>query len=83
MKGSLALAPGIAGHELPRLTPETLELAPGDVLILATDGVQVRFADTLTVLGSAAAICERVLRNDWEHVDDALVITMRYRGRTS
>jgi negative regulator of sigma-B (phosphoserine phosphatase) len=80
VKASLALAPGIAGHELPRLTPETLELEPGDLLILATDGVQVRFADTLSVLGSVAAIGERVLRNDWEHADDALVITMRYLG---
>lgn len=80
LKGSLALAPGIAGHELPRLTPETLDLEPGDLLVLATDGVRVRFADALAISGSTAAIGERILRNDWEHADDALVITIRYLG---
>ncbi len=81
LKGSLAPAPGIAGHDLPRMTPETLDLEQGDLLILATDGVHVKFADALTISGSAAVIGERVLRNDWEHADDALVIAVRYLGR--
>ncbi len=82
VKGSLALAPGIAGHELPQMTPETLDLEPGDLLVLATDGVRVRFADALAVSGSTESISERVLRNDWEHADDALVIAVRYLGGT-
>jgi negative regulator of sigma-B (phosphoserine phosphatase) len=81
VKGSLAPAPGIAGHELPQLTPETLDLEPGDLLVLATDGVHVRFADALAVSGSTESISQRVLTDDWDHADDALVITMRYLGR--
>ncbi len=80
VKNSLAPAPGIAGHELPQLTPETLDLESGDLLVLATDGVRVRFADTLAVSGSTETISERVLKNDWEHADDALVIAVRYLG---
>jgi negative regulator of sigma-B (phosphoserine phosphatase) len=81
VKNSLAPAPGIAGHELPPMTPETLNLEPGDLLVLATDGVHVRFADALAVSGSTQTISERVLKNDWEHADDALVIAVRYLGR--
>jgi negative regulator of sigma-B (phosphoserine phosphatase) len=81
VKGSLAPAAGIAGHELPEMTPETLDLEPGDLLVLATDGVRVGFADALAVSGSTESISERVLKNDWEHADDALVIAVRYLGR--
>jgi negative regulator of sigma-B (phosphoserine phosphatase) len=81
VKGSLAPAPGVAGHHLPQMTLETLDLEPGDLLVLATDGVRVRFADALAVSGSTRSISERVLRNDWEYADDALVIAMRYLGR--
>ena len=81
LKGSLAAAAGIAGDVLPRLSPETFDLEPGDVVILATDGVRVGFADGLEISGSAAAISERVLEASWEHSDDALVIAVRYLGR--
>jgi phosphoserine phosphatase RsbX len=81
VKGSLAPAPGIVGHQMPQMTPETLNLEPGDLLVLATDGVRVRFADALAVSGSTESISERVLSNDWEHADDALVIAVRYLGR--
>jgi phosphoserine phosphatase RsbX len=80
-KGSLAIAPGIAGDALPRLLPETFALEPGDVVILATDGVRAGFADRLEISGSAAAISERVLEASWAHADDALVIALRYLGR--
>jgi phosphoserine phosphatase RsbX len=80
-KGSLAIAPGIAGDALPRLSPETFDLEPGDVVILATDGVRVGFADGLEISGSAAAISERVLEASWGRADDALVIAVRYLGR--
>jgi negative regulator of sigma-B (phosphoserine phosphatase) len=81
VKGSLPMTPGIAGHALPRLKAETLDVEPGDVVILATDGVRVGFADGLEVFGSAAAITERVLEESWERVDDALVIAVRYLGQ--
>ena len=38
-KGSLPLGNGVPGHELPPVRAATLELRTGDVLVLATDGV--------------------------------------------
>jgi len=40
---------GIVGSELPPLRAEVLAVAPGDTLVLATDGIQSGFADELTV----------------------------------
>jgi len=83
LKGSLPLAPGVPGHELPSVRSETLTLRPGDVLILATDGVRPTFADSLDISGSPSAISERVLADDWKRPDDALVVTVRYLGKRS
>jgi len=80
-KGSLALAAGVPGHELPRIRPETLTVRPGDVLILATDGIRATFADALDVSGSTAAIAARIMRTDYRRVDDAVVVAARYLGR--
>lgn len=79
-KGSLPLAPGVPGHELPVVRTATLDVRPGDVLILATDGIAVTFADSLDISGSPQAISERVLADHWEHRDDGLVVAIRYLG---
>lgn len=79
-KGSLPLARGVPGHELPVVRTATLDVRPGDVLILATDGIAVTFADSLDISGSPQAISDRVLADHWEHRDDALVVAIRYLG---
>jgi phosphoserine phosphatase RsbX len=79
-KGSLALGRGIPGHQLPPLRTATLEITPGDVLVLATDGIAAVFADSLDISGSARTICERVLTEHRELRDDALVVAVRYLG---
>ncbi len=78
-KGSLALAGGIPGHELPRLTPTGLGLGAGDVLLFATDGIEPAFADSLDISGSTQAISDRVLADFWKPSDDALVVAVRFR----
>jgi phosphoserine phosphatase RsbX len=82
-KGSLALANGVAGHELPRVRTASLDLRTGDVVVLATDGVDVAFGDSLDVSGSTQAIADRILRSHWKPTDDALVVAVRYLGRPS
>jgi phosphoserine phosphatase RsbX len=77
---SLVPSPGLPGHDLPELRPETLPLARGDVLIFATDGVDQCFADDLDVSGSAVDIAERVIRRHWRECDDAISVVARYRG---
>jgi negative regulator of sigma-B (phosphoserine phosphatase) len=79
-KGSLALGRGVPGHELPAVRAATVTVAPGDVLLIATDGVDAGFADSLELSGSSQAISERILSDHWKPPDDALVIVVRYLG---
>lgn len=80
---SLALARGVAGHELPAIRTETLKVNTGDLLLLATDGIRDTFADSLDIAGPTEAITERILVDDWNHQDDALVVAVRYLGPRS
>jgi phosphoserine phosphatase RsbX len=79
-KGSLPLGRGVLGHELPSVRPATLDVRPGDVLILATDGIEGAFADAPDISGSAQDISERILAVHWKPIDDALVLAVRYLG---
>jgi negative regulator of sigma-B (phosphoserine phosphatase) len=79
-KGSLALRSGVPGHELPPLRTATLDVRPGDVLVLATDGIEATFADSLDISGSTQAISDRILDDHWKPSDDALVVAVRYLG---
>lgn len=79
-KGSLVLRRGVPGHELPTLSTATLDVRPGDVLVLATDGIAAVFADSLDVSGSAQMISERILAEHQTRPDDALVVAVRYLG---
>ena len=79
-KASLALGRGVAGHELPRVTPTTLQLRAGDVVVLATDGVDDAFGDSLDVSGTPQAIADRILAAYGRPTDDALVVALRYLG---
>jgi negative regulator of sigma-B (phosphoserine phosphatase) len=79
--GSLALERGVPGHELPTVRTTRLDIAPGDVLALATDGIQSTFADALDIHGSPQAISERILAHHCKSPnDDALVLAVRYLG---
>jgi hypothetical protein len=82
-KSSLALGRGVPGHELPEVRPATITMRPGDVLFLATDGVDASFADSLELSGSSQTISERILAEHWKPPDDALVIVVRYLGARS
>ena len=82
-KSSLVLDSGVCGHELPRVRTTTLDVRPGDVLVLATDGIDPAFADALDTSGSAQAISDRILAGHRKPVDDALVVAVRYLGAAS
>ena len=79
-KASLALGSGIPGHELPSVRTATLDVRPGDLLVLATDGIEVAFGDSLDISGSTQAITERILVAHRRPADDALVVAVRYLG---
>jgi hypothetical protein len=70
---------GVAGDDdLPPLRSTTLPVRRGDVLILATDGIDGAFADDLVVTGSCEQLAERVLADFARPTDDALVVVARY-----
>jgi hypothetical protein len=77
---SLLLHGGIVGHDLPHLSPQTMPLARGDVLIFATDGIQRDFADLLAPFGTCRALADRILQQSAIESDDALVLVVRYLG---
>ena len=62
------------------MRPRRSTVRPGDVLVLATDGVEAVFADSLDISGSTQAISERILADHWKPTDDALVVAVRYLG---
>lgn len=77
---TLLLTDGVAGHALAPLRATTVPLDRGDLLVLATDGVDRAFADGLAPAGSCSAIAEHILEEHARASDDALVLVLRYLG---
>jgi len=55
-------------------------VAPGDTLVLATDGIQSGFADELAVDASPQQLADQILARSGKSTDDALVLVARYVG---
>ena len=69
---------GIVGHNLPHLQEIVLALQPGDILILATDGVDEDFLQQFDVLDSLQQTADEIIRRFKRGDDDALVLIARY-----
>jgi negative regulator of sigma-B (phosphoserine phosphatase) len=69
---------GVVGYQVPRVRPSTLALAPGDLLVMVTDGIDPGFASTLDGGGPAQVVAERVFAAHGKGTDDALVVVVRY-----
>lgn len=83
---ALLLRPGVVGDRQPRLSPEVVAVAAGDLLILATDGVRAGFADNILLRDPPQRIAERILADCGLETDDALVLVVRYlhgQGKTT
>ena len=77
---ALLLRGGVLGRNLPALRAETLTVFPGDMLVLATDGIHPRFALELRSTGSPQQVADHILAAHGTGDDDALVVVARYRG---
>ena len=80
---SLPLRGGVVGFRLPALVPSTVSVAPGDTLILATDGVSVDFATGLRLFEPPEQIAESILARFTHGRDDALALVARYWGEAA
>jgi hypothetical protein len=72
--------PGIVGRTLPRIGPETLAVEPGDVLVLATDGIAPEFGHDPLPQEPPQHQAERILERHVRGDDDALVVVAVYQG---
>ena len=71
---------GVVGDRLPPLKVSTLSVSPGEILVLATDGIRVDFADAVDLESEPQVIAPRVLARHAKDSDDALVLVARYLG---
>ena len=69
---------GVVGYNLPSIRVTSAELMVGDVMVLATDGIDSGFAHAIAGGGSAQDIADRILAEHGKKGDDALVIVVRY-----
>lgn len=72
---------GVIGYELPPLRAAVTTLQAGDLLILATDGIDASFTDQLDASRSPQRLADHILAEHAKGTDDALVLVARYLGR--
>ena len=75
---SLLLQPGVVGQQIPALRLSEADVAAGDQLVIASDGVRTAFLEVLSRPDSAASIAVRVLAEYGKQTDDALVVAATY-----
>src|SRR3954449_2776861 len=68
---------GVVGYSLPKVRPTTTQLASGDTVVLATDGISSGFASSLAPGVPAQQLADRVLAEHGRGTDDALVVVVR------
>ncbi len=71
---------GIVGQTLPTLRPQTLRVFPGDMILLATDGLRTTALAETRPIDTMEVIASRFLAEHARGTDDALVLAARYRG---
>ena len=74
---SLLLRSGVVGYMMPRLAASEVELQPGDVLVMATDGIRGDLAELVLPGDSPQRIADRILAERMKGWDDALVLVAR------
>ena len=77
---SILLLGGVVGFQLPKLRPSRTAVEPGDLLILATDGIAAGYISELDPSAGPKALADRILARYGKGGDDALVVVARYLG---
>jgi phosphoserine phosphatase RsbX len=71
---------GVVGYNLPAVRPARTDLARGDAVAFATDGIDPNFAGTLTPHLPAQRLADRIFQLHHKGTDDALAVVVRYVG---
>ena len=77
---SAVLYGGVVGYRLPRLRVSTVQLVPGSLVVMATDGIHVDFTDHVMLADPPERVVARALERSARANDDALVAAVRYLG---
>ena len=77
------LVGGIVGHQLPTLRAHAVELQPGDLLLMATDGIARSFTQDVRLEAAPARLADGILENLARPTDDALILVARYGAAQS
>jgi phosphoserine phosphatase RsbX len=84
IRASALLAGGIVGYRMPHaLATHQVSIGPGDLLVIATDGILEDHVQGIDFAAPAMAIAERILDAYSRDSDDALVLAARRRGVVS
>jgi len=74
---SVLLRNGVVGYQLPRLQTSEIPIAPGDVVLFATDGVREDFGDRVSAAEPLPQMVERIIAEKFRGHDDALVLACK------
>jgi serine/threonine protein phosphatase PrpC len=77
---STFLRGGVVGYQLPALRASVITVSPGDVLVLATDGIRSGFEQSVILTDAPQQIADRVMAQHFKGNDDALVLVVRFLG---
>lgn len=84
IRASALLSGGIVGYRIPHaLATHQVSIGPGDLLVIATDGILEDHVASIDFAAPAMVIAEHILNVYSRESDDALVLTARYRGASS
>jgi phosphoserine phosphatase RsbX len=82
-RDSLVLRGGVVGYQIPPLRAAERQIAPGDVLVFATDGIRSDFTAYSPLGRDMQEASDAVLARFGKDTDDALVLAIRYLGQPS
>ncbi|MGE2817670.1 SpoIIE family protein phosphatase [Mycobacterium heidelbergense] len=81
VRSSARLAAGIVGYRIPEIKPaQVISIRAGDLIVLATDGINEEHLDHLDFAATATSIAEEILTKYAKESDDAMVLAARHRG---
>jgi len=79
---SLIMRGGVVGDRLPELKASHTRLFPGDVIVLASDGIEYGWQSEFRADISPRELASALMNRHRLLKDDALVTVMRYQGRS-
>ena len=77
---SVVLRGGVIGYQLPALRSSVTAVSPGDLLILASDGIRSGFEQSVIASETPQQIADRIMNGHFKGTDDALALVVRYLG---